>query len=169
MTRRPLQLCLVGPDEIGERAELVRLAQDLGLGERVEFVGPVYDYQDLLAYYRAADLFVLPSLQEGFPRVIYEAMTQGLPVIATAVGGIPEVVVEGESGLLVPPGSESALAQAIDRLLSDGELRRRVIRGGYAKVGPLLDKSAADQAVQLMASALGREAPARPGQAVLTE
>jgi glycosyltransferase involved in cell wall biosynthesis len=71
--------------------------------------------------YATADLFTLPSRMENFPLVLLEAMASGLPVAATAVGGVPELVVHGETGLLVPPNDPDALADAINDLLDDPE------------------------------------------------
>ena len=108
-----------GPD----RARLQAQAQELGLGERVIFLGYRDDISDLLG---CCDLFVLPSLFEGLPLSILEAMAANKPVVASAVGGNDEAIVHGETGLLVPPADPAALAGAIHRLLSDLELARRL-------------------------------------------
>ena len=84
------------------RAELERLVVELGLQHRVLFLGEVHDVPSLLA---RGSLFVLPSRSEGISLTLLEAMACGLPVVATRVGGTPEVVLDGESGLLVPPGN----------------------------------------------------------------
>jgi glycosyltransferase involved in cell wall biosynthesis len=81
-------------------------------------------------YYREHDIFVLPSVGEGTPRVLVEARANSLPLVATRVGGIPLSVSDGRDGLLVPPGNADALAAAIDRLVADGVLRRRLIQTG---------------------------------------
>ena len=93
-----------------------QLAADLGLAGRVHFLGQRRDIPDLLA---ALDIFVLPSHSEGVSLALLEAMAAGLPVIATAVGGLPEVVTDGENGLLIPPKDPEALAAALARLLAD--------------------------------------------------
>jgi glycosyltransferase involved in cell wall biosynthesis len=100
--------------------EYVALAHSLGIQQEVHFLGHV-DHSELPARYASADLFVLPSRMENFPLVLLEAMASGLPVVATAVGGVPELVVHGETGLLVPPNDPLVLAQAINSLLDDPE------------------------------------------------
>jgi len=82
---------------------------------------------------RASDLLVLPSLSEGTPHVLAEARANSLPCIATTVGGVPDVVTDGYDALLVPPKDAFAIAQAVERIVGDGELRRALIRQGYAK------------------------------------
>jgi glycosyltransferase involved in cell wall biosynthesis len=93
----------------------------MGLAPWVVFAGMRRDIPSLLPL---MDLFVLPSLYEGFGIAILEAMAAGRPVVATAVGGIPEVVVHGETGLLVPPGDPVALADALHELLAHPERAR---------------------------------------------
>ncbi|NIO21873.1 MAG: glycosyltransferase, partial [Candidatus Aenigmarchaeota archaeon] len=86
---------------------------------------------DILASF---DIFVLPSRSEGFGRVNLEAMAMGKPVISTNVGGIPEVVLDGVTGILVPPGNSRELAHAIMKLLNDSELRESLGREGRRRV-----------------------------------
>jgi glycosyltransferase involved in cell wall biosynthesis len=114
-----------------ERPALERLAHELGVSDRVSFLGHRDDIADLLA---ASDVFVLPSLYEGLPISVLEAMAAGIPVIATRVGGTDEAVVHGESGLLVRRSDPSELGAAIRRVLSDRELRLRLVAGGTARV-----------------------------------
>jgi glycosyltransferase involved in cell wall biosynthesis len=81
---------------------------------------------------RAHDLFVLPTLPgEGVPRVLLEAMAAGLPIVASDVAGVPSLIADGVNGLLVPPGDPAAIADALDRLLRDGALRRQVVENGF--------------------------------------
>lgn len=107
-----------------EREALTRQAAELGLGERVIFTGERLNVAD---YYALFDLFVLSSRTEGFSNVILEAMHFGVPVVATAVGGNPEIVREGETGLLAPPENPEALAGAILRSLADRETAHRIV------------------------------------------
>jgi glycosyltransferase involved in cell wall biosynthesis len=110
---------------------LRQLTAELGLGERVRFLGEVCDVPALLA---RAGLLVLSSLSEGVSITLLEGMARGLPIVATRVGGNPEVVADGETGLLVPPGNPSALANAMLRLWRDGELGRRMGQAGRRRV-----------------------------------
>ena len=122
---RGCQLLIVG--EGPARQSLEALSQRLGLSPCVRFVGARRDIPRILPL---LDLFVLPSLYEGFGIAILEAMAAGKPVVATTVGGIPEFVVPGDTGLLVEPGHAPALAEAIGCLLGDPERARRMgIRG----------------------------------------
>jgi glycosyltransferase involved in cell wall biosynthesis len=121
-----------GPDR-----ELIPAAAPL------ELLGERDDVPDLLA---AADVFVLSSRSEGLPISILEAMAAGLPVVATRVGGVPELVVDGETGLLVPPGDARALAAALRTLLGDRELRLRLGAAGRARAEREFDLPAFRQA-----------------------
>lgn len=111
--------------------DLRRLADELGVADRVTFLGVVRDVPSLMA---GAGLFVLPSRSEGISLTLLEAMARGLPVVATRVGGTPEVVVEGETGLLVPSDDPAALAAAILRVRRDPEAGRRMGEAGRRRV-----------------------------------
>jgi glycosyltransferase involved in cell wall biosynthesis len=121
-----------GPEQPRVEAEL----RAHGLGDRVELLGERRDVPDLLA---AADVFVLASRSEGAPLSVLEAMAAGLPVVASAVGGVPELVAAGETGLLVPPGDPAALAAALARLLDDATLRRRMGAAGRSRARDRFD------------------------------
>jgi glycosyltransferase involved in cell wall biosynthesis len=108
-----------GQLEADVRAEHARLA----LGDRFRLLGYRDDTTRLIA---AADLYVLASHHEGLPVTVMEAITLGVPVVAPAVGGLREVVADGDNGLLVPPGDTDALAEAIQRVAEDAALRRRL-------------------------------------------
>jgi len=113
---------LVGSVEVGDLED--RIGQ-LGLKQVVRVIGPVGKL-DVLDYYCAADLFVLPSYLEGISSALVEAMSIALPVVATGVGGNPEVVRDGIEGLLIPPGDPRALARAMERIILDAQLRKRM-------------------------------------------
>ena len=122
---------VVGHEELSTVAELRAYAAARGVADHVEFEGFRADVPALL---HELDLFVLPSLWEGFGLVLLEAMAAGRPVVATAVGPVPEVVADGETGLLVPPGDPAALAEAILRVLGDPGLAERLGRAGRDRV-----------------------------------
>jgi glycosyltransferase involved in cell wall biosynthesis len=111
--------------------ELEREAERLGVRERVVFAG---QRDDVPALFAGCDICVLPSFVEGLPLVLLEAMTQARPVVATPVGGTPELVVDGETGVLVPPGDTEALLLALRGLLSDPERARRLGEAGRRRV-----------------------------------
>src|SRR6476661_3487807 len=113
------------------RESLEALSRQLGLSDCTVFAGARRDIPRILPL---LDLFVLPSLYEGFGIAILEAMAAGKPVVATAVGGIPEFVVPGETGLLVEAGNAAALADAIGSLLRDPERARQMGIRGRARV-----------------------------------
>jgi glycosyltransferase involved in cell wall biosynthesis len=114
-----------------EQARLEALAASLNVTSRVHWAGYRPDVPGVLP---ALDIFVQPSRYEGLPTTILEAMAAGLSVVATAVGGTPEVVVDGVTGLLVPPRDPTALAHAIAVLLRDPNLRRTMGRAGRERV-----------------------------------
>ena len=116
----------------GAIAEARRRSQRLGLDSHVSFPGWV-DEAQLAALLRSASLFVLPSLAENQPVSIIEAMAHSRPVVSTTVGAIPEQVVDGVTGLLVPPGDPTALAAALARLLACERLRSRFGDAGHAR------------------------------------
>jgi len=114
-----LRLAGVGPLSYALR----RRARDLGLAEQCEFAGNYVSPDGRAAFLQSLDIFVLPSLAEGTPNSIIEAMACGLPVIASAVGGIADMIT-GECGILVPPGDSKALEEAMLKLAGDPELRK---------------------------------------------
>jgi glycosyltransferase involved in cell wall biosynthesis len=121
-----------------ERPELVRLADQLGIAADVTFLGWVPN-TDLPPYYRAAAVSVIPSLEEGFGIPAAEAMGCEVPVVASDAGGLPEVVENGVTGLVVPRGDADALARAIQTLLADPERRRVMGQAGRARALRLFD------------------------------
>jgi rhamnosyl/mannosyltransferase len=128
-------LVLVGEDG-GMRPAVEARVRSQGLERRVHLLGHLEDEQLLAAAYREARLTVLPSDYEAFGLVLLESLAQGTPVVATRVGGIPEVVEDGRAGLLVPPGSVADLAQALRTLWNDRELARRLGDYGRTEVVP---------------------------------
>ena len=119
--RYPVEALIIGG---GRREEEMRQwAAASGLAGRVHFLGQREDIPDLLA---ALDIFVLPSQREGVSLALLEAMAAGLPVIVSRVGGLPEVVTDGENGLLIPPQDPKALAAALARLLAEPDFARNL-------------------------------------------
>jgi glycosyltransferase involved in cell wall biosynthesis len=117
----------------GEIAQCRALAERLQVASNVEFLGWVGAAErDTLL--KDADIFVLPSLNEGLPMSLLEAMAAGLPVISTRVGGIPDLVTDGENGLLVDAGDVDALADAIVRMTTNAAERRAIAERGYVHV-----------------------------------
>ena len=124
----PDAICLIA-GEGSQRGELERLAVGLGIAERVHLLGYLEDPAPLMA---ALDVYVSPSLSEGLGAATAEALALGVPVVSTDVGGVREVVSDGDSGLLVPPGDARGLADAIERILDDPALARRLTDFGAA-------------------------------------
>jgi glycosyltransferase involved in cell wall biosynthesis len=122
-----LKICMAGN---GELAQARALGDELGLRTRLELPGWI-DGAQKQQFLARASIYAQPSYFEALPMSILEAMACGLPVLATLVGGIPDVVADGEHGLLVPPRDVDALTAALDRLLADATLRRRM--GAYAR------------------------------------
>ena len=120
--RRPhLRLVLVGEGPL--RPDLERCVRAAGLGAQVRLHGPVLDARPL---YGAFDLVVQASSSEGLPNVLLEAAAAGRPIVATAAGGSSEIVIDGQTGLLVPVDDLDQLARALERVIDDGELRERL-------------------------------------------
>jgi colanic acid/amylovoran biosynthesis glycosyltransferase len=140
----PVRCVVVG--EGPQRRRLERLAADLGIADRVEFTGPVPQAR-LVEIYAEADLFVLASVvlersgkRDVIPNVLVEAMAMDLPVVASDVSGIGELVTDGVSGRLVPPNDPEALAAVLAELLGDETERARLARGGREKVSAEFDR-----------------------------
>lgn len=124
-----LQVVIVG--EGPDRAAIEGMVQQLGLESHVTLAG---QRADMPGVYASMDIFVLPSLNEGLPMTVLEAMAASRVVVVTRVGAIPTVIADGETGLLVDPRDTSALTQAIARLLSDSDLREHLARQARAWV-----------------------------------
>lgn len=126
---RNLKIAIVGDGELKE--SLNNLTVELGVNREVKFFGVRKDIKEFMI---SSKIIVLPSRSEGFGLVIIEAMSNMLPVIATNVGGIPELIENGEEGILVPPEDPKALARAINNLLENEELRKKLSQAAYKKV-----------------------------------
>jgi len=125
------RLIIVGDGPLAN--ELCRRAVHLGVSDSVVFTGYLAE-PELNEVYMRADVFVLPTYSEGFPTVLLEAMSFGLPIVTTSVGGAPDYLTEGENVLYVPPRQPKALAEALDRLLHDETLREELGENNRRKV-----------------------------------
>lgn len=133
LAKRPdAQFWIVGEGEL--RSELEAFTSKLGLTRAVSFPGYRPDARYAMTL---SDVVVCASLYEAFPRAVLEALALARPVVATCVGGIPEAILDGETGLLVPAGDPDAMAAAVLRLLDDRELARRLGAAGQKLVGRL--------------------------------
>ena len=163
LTVRPdLRLTLIGDGP--DRKQLEAEVKDMGLSRAVTFAG-YKDQSEVAKALKASDLLVLPSFAEGVPVVLMEAMAAGKPVVTTRIAGVPELVEDGVSGLLVPPGDSDALATAICAALSDSRTHARMGAAGRAKVAR--DFDIAQEAAWLgilICSAHEAGRPARPGK-----
>jgi glycosyltransferase involved in cell wall biosynthesis len=119
----------MGPDH----ESLRNYAERLGIGLQVTFTGAV-DQDHILDYYKAADIFVLPSFAEGLPVVLMEAMAMEIACITTAITGVPELILNGQNGLLVPASDSEGLTKAIRLLVSDSDLRQQLGKAGRQTV-----------------------------------
>ncbi len=165
IARHPLtRFVLVGVAEnAAKEAALREDAARLGIDRHIAFLGAL-DGRDKAAAFATSELLVVPSWTEAFPLVIPEAMAAGLPVIAAAVGAIPDFVVDGEDGFLIPPKDATALADRIDRLLADAPLHRRMAQH-------VRERAPREFAVEVGAARvakLARELLDRPGPAGVT-
>jgi len=127
---RRVSLDIVGDEGYpGCRADLEELAGALRLGGSVRFLGWI-PFDEVAAAYRRSDIQVVSSVAEGMPRCVQEGAAEGLPLVSTRVGGC-QGLEDGETALLVPSGAPAAIADAVERIIEDGGLRRRMIAGGY--------------------------------------
>jgi glycosyltransferase involved in cell wall biosynthesis len=151
------QLVLVGTGP--QRGALEERARSLGVSSTIAFAGFRPRARPLMA---SADVFVQPSLTEGMPNAVLEAMAASRPVVASSVGGIPELIVDGESGILVPPADPHALAAAVARLLVDRALAVRLATAAAKRARDRfsLDRVVSETGALYRALLDGRETPA---------
>lgn len=136
---------------IGEqREELEALVRELGINDIVTFLGYISNGPELFKVYRESDIFILPTLSEGFPRVLYEAMSQSIPIITTNVSGIPHLMEDGKNALLIVPESSDEIVNSVKRLLSDGILRRTLIKGGHEIIRDIVKQDTCQQLTSLL-------------------
>jgi glycosyltransferase involved in cell wall biosynthesis len=126
---RSLRVAIVGDGSLMK--DLKKLALQYGINEYIDFLGIRKDVLELM---RKSSIFVLPSRWEGFGLALLEAMSVGIPIVATKVGGIPELIEDGKDGILVEPENPEELANAMLRLLDEGELRNLISSNAYKKI-----------------------------------
>jgi colanic acid/amylovoran biosynthesis glycosyltransferase len=129
--RTGVRLTVVGDGP--SRASLEAMIADRGLDQYVKLAGSC-NHDKVRDFYRNTDAFVLPSFAEGVPVVLMEAMSMQVPCVSTWIAGTPELIRDGVDGLLIPPASPGALADAVERLMDDAELRRRLGAAGRQRV-----------------------------------
>jgi glycosyltransferase involved in cell wall biosynthesis len=144
---RELRLRLIGDGDIKQSLE--SLAVDLGVREQILFTGYINDPERLQIQFQESDIFVLPSISEGFPRVLNEALAAGLPIVTTRVGGIPAILEQERDALLVNARSEEELADAIKRIILDEDLRRTLVERGRKRSDDLNGDPVSQQLVAI--------------------
>ena len=159
-TTAVLRIVGIGP----ELPRLRRLSRQLNLESRVTFLEHI-SFTQLAHEYRNADVFCLPSRQEGFGIVLLEAMAAGLPVVAARAAAIPEVVPDGQCGVLVEPGDAAGFAAALDALLKDPALRQRLGQAGFARAAEYDAPRVARDFLAAIGSAACSEEAASSGKA----
>lgn len=140
---RDWNMLVLGAGAVGCRSTLEQRAEALGIAGRVRFLGGTEDVNRVLD---GCDIGVLCSHEEGFSNALLEYLERALPVVATAVGGNTEAVVDGETGLLVPPRQPGELAEALDKLIADGGMRRRFGTAGRERAMRLFSQDASVEA-----------------------
>jgi len=158
---RSVRLRIVGAGP--ERNTFERLAAVLGISERAEFIGAVIDRAELTREYREADVFVLPSRSEGFGYVLLEAMATGTPIVATAVGAIPDLIRDGWNGVLVSKDDPVSLAAAFKRMLVDPELRSFCAEHGVETVRQYVFERQTERWIELTVAEVERRTGRRFG------
>ncbi len=143
-----IELWLVGDGE--ERLSLETLAKECGVERQVKFFGSV-SHEELPRYYGLADVFCLPSLNEGMSNTVLEAIAAGLPIVATVTGGTEELVADGENGFFIEKESPDDLAEKLGKLLVDPELRKRMGTASRQRAESMNWKSATDRFLALLA------------------
>lgn len=152
-----IRLHLVGWDTDAQKLNQKRMEKtilDFGISEQVVIEGYKKVGEELNKMYEMADIFVLPSYAEGFPRCIWEAMAHGVPVVATTVGGIPENLTDGENALLIPPHSTRMLTEAIEKIINNISLRQTIIKNGYALVNDATLEVQGERIVEILKNEL---------------
>lgn len=138
LTHLPLEVKLLVAGDGEDRAKLENIAQEEGVASRVVFVGHI-DHKDLPAYFKISDIFVRPSIIEGFGSAFVEAFAAGIPVVATPVGGIPDFLTDGVTGLFCEVRNPASVAEAVKKYMEDPALVARVVGNAQKLVAEKYD------------------------------
>ena len=150
-----------------ERAAILAAAAERGLGDRLLIVGQEADLAGVLA---ASDVFLSTSTYEGFGIAMLEAMASATPVVATSVGGVPELVISGTTGLLVAPGDKDGLVSAVLKLLRDEDARLRMGSAARARAAELFDASRMTASYEHLYESIVRSpAPRKPARSLTAQ
>jgi glycosyltransferase involved in cell wall biosynthesis len=163
LRRRDPRWRLVAAGDGPLRDELAAQVAARGLAGVVELPGEVPNGPALWDLYRRSHAFLHVSFTEGLPQVLFEAQAAGVPIVATAVGGVPSAVDGGRTGLLIGPGDAGAAIAAVERLASDAELRRRLVVAARAEAGRETLEAQRDRVVDFFEAGLGLESASRGG------
>ena len=131
-----------GDDKGEEEIKLKMQVETAGLADKVRFLGWRSDVDEIMGCF---DIFVLPSLNEGMGRVLVEAMAAGLPIVASRVGGIPDLIKDGQNGILIPPADATALGNAISDLVKDKKKRKGMGEAGNKMCRPYSSEAMVEQ------------------------
>lgn len=133
-----------------ERRNLELLTRELGINNTVVFYGFIENGPNLYTFYRNCDIFILPSFSEGFPRVLYEAASNGCCIITTDVNSIPDILTNKHDCLFVKPGDQKAIERAINMLLEENGLNATLANNAYKTIEPYLKEKAYEQHIRLI-------------------
>ena len=147
--KEELRVAVTGEGEADFTRQLKEQVRDLGIQDRVTFLGWI---EDMPAFYRACDLACVPSRAEPFGRTAIEAFAVGTPVVASTVGGLQEILTDGETGVLVPYGDETALADSLRRLLASPDLRQKICANARREAEEKYHEHKYEERVKLLVS-----------------
>lgn len=133
-----------------EKENLKRITEELGLVKQVQFHGFIANGPALFDFYQKCDIFILPSFSEGLPRVLYEAAGNGCPIITTPVNSIPYIFQNNHDCLFIKPGDNNDIAAAINRLITESDLNKKLATNAYSTVDPILIEKAYEQHYRLI-------------------
>lgn len=147
-----IRLQLVGSLDDHYWQQIEQAASDLKVTPLIQYIGYISDKDRLLDYYRESDIFVLPSLGEGFPRVLYEAFSQGIPVVASKIATISDTLVDTECVAFSEPGSPDSIAAAIAHVVNDADFRTSIVTKGRSFATARIGGDPVGQVLKLMAT-----------------